>query len=131
MGMTFRESVIWAAAFIDGEGSFSVYADKRGKTVSLSFAVQASQKDRWALDRLKQLFGGNILLLKRPRPIYYWQLYGSKARGAMMMLYPFMSPRRQKRIREILSMVWFENGSGQTRGRNSLGQFTVMRVVQL
>jgi len=72
---------IWAAGIIEGDGSFR----KNG--------LRVTQKDRWLLERLKAKFGGSIS--NSHHDVSNWQLCGARARGLLMSVYEFLSPRRQ------------------------------------
>ena len=102
--LSFRERVIWAAAFLDGEGTF--YASKK---YSGHVQVSASQVDPLPLAWLIQLFGGTLHLKKYVKKTWrtqtVWQNVGSRAVSIMMMVYPFVTPRRKKQIRDALD-VW-------------------------
>lgn len=84
------KDLYWAAGFLDGEGSF-VYKKTRNSGV----CVSAPQKGRELLDKLVDLFGGNIY--ERPN-VFQWQLGGERAVGLMMTLYSLMSTKRKAQI---------------------------------
>ena len=91
----------WAAGFLEGEGSFSKGSNR----------VSASQCQREPLDRLAEMFGGTVRERKdrteRPwhqQQIHQWDVSGSRARGVMMTIYLFMSPRRRSQIRASLGV---------------------------
>jgi len=93
--------IAWAAGFLEGEGCF----------FAKDIGVFAAQVQREPLERLQKMLGGNI----RPRPApdnfpngqpqNYWSIHGTRAAGAMMMLWSLMSPRRQGQIEEALA-IW-------------------------
>lgn len=98
--------ICWAAGIYEGEGSV-VWDAKRGARYA---NVLIAQKDTWLTDRLRALFGGAITVQHqrtagRPTPIimHYWRLTGARARGFLLTIYQFLSPRRQLRIREALT----------------------------
>lgn len=92
----------WAAGFLEGEGTFL----KAGRT----HTVAVHQVNIEPLERLQQLFGGSISLLrkklKNPKhnDIYYWQTFGARARGVMMTLYSLLSQKRKAQIRKALGV---------------------------
>lgn len=85
----------WAAGIFEGEG----YAVNN----SHSTYVTVSQKDRWLPDRLTQLFGGSVRITKVPYPktpskigtYFIWGISGVRARGFLMTIYQFLSPRKK------------------------------------
>lgn len=87
----------WAAGFLEGEGCFS-----SSKTCA---NVVASQKQREPLERLQGYLGGygNIYSIRGGK-YWLWNLYGIRAVEVMFTLYPMLSPRRQARVREVLSL---------------------------
>ena len=99
--------IYWAAGFMDGEGSFIKAAHSIGTT--------ASQKDPWPLVKLQGILGGRIF--QDGAGYWRWHAYGAKAVGIMMTLYPILSPRRQRRICELLSF-WRFIGLRGSHNRN-------------
>lgn len=82
--------IAWAAGFWEGEGSIGARH------------ANASQVERWPLERLQQLFGGNIRMREadRPnrRPCHQWFICGEQARAFIAAIYLRLSPRRQAQI---------------------------------
>ena len=96
----------WAAGFLEGEGWFG----RNTKYSSGSEVVSAPQKQREPLDRLMVMFGGTLRSgtpdKAHPKNIYWsWRCSGVRARGVMMTMYQFMSPRRKEQISEALKGV--------------------------
>ena len=104
ISLTHRESIIWAAAFLDGEGWFGSSVTKDGYS---QFQISGTQKDPELLLRLKRIFGvGNIYAPKKNSVVHKYAVTGANARGIMMMLYPFMSKHRKKQIQSAMSKPW-------------------------
>lgn len=85
----------WAAGFLEGEGHFR-------KTENTQ-QVQATQVQREPLTRLQRIFGGKIVRQhKKLRPnqnqCWEWKVCGARARGVMLTMLVFMSPRRKRQI---------------------------------
>jgi hypothetical protein len=93
--------IAWAAGVYEGEGTVR---SRHKRTIEMSVA----QKDVWLLERLRDLFGGTIYQSKSQNSrgtkytIAFWNLYGTRARGFLMTIYSFLSPRRRDKIREVL-----------------------------
>src|SRR5215467_5577798 len=97
----------WVAGFLEGEAYF-------GRTVlnrdgSSTERITVRQNDRQTLDQLHDLLGGNVRIvqhrtnkLARQPFIWDWGIHGSRARGAMMTLYPLMSDKRKQQIKSSL-----------------------------
>ena len=78
----------WAAGLFEGEGS----CQRKGQSCSM----HVGQKDHWVCDRFKEYFGGHIGVgSMNGEPFYEWSASGARARGILMTLYSFLSPRRQ------------------------------------
>src|SRR5437899_11496947 len=92
--MTSYGDLRWAAAFLEGEGSFVFNPDG-------GLQCRAPQVDHWPLHELHRILGGNLHF--RTHRISNWDAYGVRAGGVMMTLYPLMSPRRQGQIRKALT----------------------------
>lgn len=92
--------IAWAAGIFEGEGSSnrSGSRSRRSRTERL----MVSQKDLWLLERCRALFGGSI---KRHGKISAWNLSGTRARGFLMTIYSFLSPRRKEQVRRTLGVV--------------------------
>lgn len=84
--------IAWAAGVYEGEGSAS------------HDGIQLAQKDRWLCDRLRALFGGSIGHYDDAYGGHYrWRMTGSRARGFLMTIFAFLSPRRKDQIRAALT----------------------------
>ncbi len=80
----------WAAGFFEAEGTIGKLSN-----------IIISQKNPWALKRLRALFGGSISL-PRGNPAYQWHISGPRARGFIVSIYEELSSRRQKQVRDKL-----------------------------
>lgn len=94
----------WAAGFLEGEGSFA-----SSRTCPY---VEASQVELEPLEKLLELFGGNIYYIDRATQkhnspnwnnYYRWSIYGKKAVGVMLTLYSLMHSKRQGQIYKAVS----------------------------
>lgn len=83
--MVILSNIGWAAGFYEGEGSFHKHY------------VSITQKDRWPLEHLVKLFGGEI---SEYNGYFYWRIYGAKCRGFVLTIFTFLSPRRRRQIIE-------------------------------
>lgn len=105
------KDIVWAAGFLEGEGSFSLNSG--------TAQIQCEQVQRQPLEKLRRLFGGKIALRKRnhqnpirsgtrriiEQPIYQWWLCGHRAAGVMMTIFDMLSPVRQEQVKKALE-VW-------------------------
>ena len=90
--------IAWAAGVYEGEGCATA-PTRTNRTET----VQITQKDPWLLYELQRLFGGTVRFNSRAEGVYgRWSLFGPAARGFLMTVYSFCSPRRRERIREVL-----------------------------
>lgn len=85
------KDIAWAAGFYEGEGSLS------------NHFVNVVQKDKWALEKLKLLFGGEIHeygggTAGNGKTYFYWRLFGTECRGFLLTIFTFLSPRRRKQL---------------------------------
>ena len=87
--------IVWAAGIWEGEG----YCGADNKTGCERSSI--TQKDIWILKKLQKLFGGHIST-KGHSNCYQWLIYGARARGFLMTIYKFMSPRRKEQIKQTL-----------------------------
>jgi len=113
----------WAAGFIEGEGYFGSPIAHKGTGHSAPRIIVA-QKDIQPLNRLSCVFGvaGKY---KTKSGVTNWTLYGNKAIGVMMTLWPLMSDRRRIQIERVIAS-WKQNRSCKERAamvkRDKLGR---------
>lgn len=92
-GMTREQAVIWAAGFLDGEGTIRL--ERRPKYGSVLLIVQAPQVDPFPLLRLKELWGGNISLNRRREErhadCYIWQIRARIALQCCREILPYLA----------------------------------------
>ncbi len=90
--------IAWAAGIYEGEGSIGTR-----ESCPNGVQVQVGQREKWLCQRLRDLFGGSAYERQmKGRPFYSWAVSGARARGFIMTIYTFMSPRRQGQIRAAL-----------------------------
>lgn len=96
-----REDVIWLAGLMEGEGCF---------TWCSSLTVTLAMCDEDVVRRAARIMGARSVRYRKrnpdretQRPTFEFALTSARAAGWMMMLYPFMGERRQRRIRELLA----------------------------
>ena len=87
--------IAWAAGIYEGEGTFS-----GGRS------VRVVQKDSWLIYRIAKLFGGTV---STERGYYTWTVTGERARGFLLTIFSFLSPRRRKQILEYPKFFKDEN----------------------
>ncbi len=90
--------IAFAAGFLQGEGSFLGPKMSHNSTEHIA----APQIEVEPLARLQEIFGGTVGVRVKGRPVRYWRATGARARGVMMTIYTFMSPKRRAQIRRAL-----------------------------
>ena len=94
------QTIAQLGGFIEGDGSII----KNGTTV----CVDVQQKDPFMLHRLRTFFGGSLGQIHRQgvtRGTYWrWRVSGPRARGVIMTIYKFLSPRNRERARRALNV---------------------------
>ena len=98
--------IVWAAGFIDGEGSILLSHNKRNENRSPT--VSASNTCLPMLEGLKKLFGGYICChgkrKKRHAVAYSWRVPGNKAMECLKELVPYLQhPLKQRKGNLVLS----------------------------
>lgn len=96
--------IAWAAGLFEGEG----HCRRTGYTAIATIA----QNDQWVLWRMRALFGGSVFQRhenyeKRDGTktnTSSWNATGTRARGFLMTIYVFLSPRRQAQVRVALGV---------------------------
>ena len=107
---------MWAAGFLEGEGSFGAHKG--------SPYISCPQVITEPLYLLKQMFGGSVTgpvisNLPNRQPRYVWRCAGPRAVGLMMTLYTLMSEKRQAQIREGLR-IWKTGPSWSRKMRDTI-----------
>ena len=109
--------IAWAAGIFEGEGSFAFVRDRRSGIPSIQ--IQITQKDPWILNRFRALFGGSVRKrsegqfsitpdgTRHVRDIFDWYVSGTRARGFLMTVWKFLSPRRHEQV--FLKRFTFRN----------------------
>jgi hypothetical protein len=82
--------IAWAAGVYEGEGCC---ADQH--------QVVVTQKDTWLLERFQALFGGRISFIPANN-CSRWVVTGMRARGFLMTIFSFLSPKRKMQILSFL-----------------------------
>lgn len=97
-------TIAWAAGFFEGEGC--IIPDKG------SVRIEVTQCNLGPLHILQHFFGGTITTGKvyaRNRQVpYRWRACGARARGVLMTLYAFLSPKLQNKSLAALKVVGCE-----------------------
>lgn len=101
-----RDDVILAAGWYEGEGS--THFGTHG-----SLTVQICQKDLWMLQQLHENFGGFFRIYPK---ISTWCVYGWVALAFILLIYPFLSPRRKGQIKKAVTL-YLENYKPHTHCR--------------
>lgn len=89
-----------AAGFLEGEGCFN-WRKPKLLHHSTTFRISAIQVNREPVDKLQQLFGGNIASKSargRSQAAFIWSVNGERAFGVALTIFQFLSKRRQQQI---------------------------------
>ena len=99
-----HEDIAWAAGIYEGEGSVVVPKSGYG---SRRPAVSLVQKDDWLCNELRSLFGGTVRVYgkKNGQRYNYWRLTGVRATAFLLVIFKFLSPRRQQQIQSAYNPV--------------------------
>lgn len=99
-----RENLAWAAGFFEGDGSVGVYSDG-----SPHGHLQICQKVPEALETFRDIVGTGAIRFHKSRNYHVWQEGRKRATYAVAVaLYPWLSNRRQERIRDLITNIFGE-----------------------
>lgn len=98
--MISTKDIAWLAGLLEGEGCFRF--DPKAHLV-----IQLAMTDRDVVDRAAALLGGSVCE-KKPREAhhkmqYMVRVFGARAAGWMMTLWPFLGQRRRQKVGVCLS----------------------------
>lgn len=96
----------WAAGFLEGEGCFW---SGTGGTITAA----AAQVNPEPIAKLLVLFGGRAtkrtnkhgVLGDKGNDLWWWEVYGARARGVMLTLYPLLSQKRKDQIKKAFKRL--------------------------
>lgn len=95
--------VAWTAGIVDGEGHIGIER-YGGKT---TYGINVGNTDRRMLEKLRDLWGGNICFNARPdrprsKPFWVWYIKGRKnALPCIVNIYPYLVCKHDK-AKEII-----------------------------
>lgn len=97
-GLTREQAIIWAAGFIDGEGTIGLKPGRQGTKASL--CIQVAQVDPDPLLRLQALWGGS-LRSRDARKVghasyFHWFIWSQGALKCCREILPFLSVKRSQ-----------------------------------
>ena len=115
MNWSFRDKVIWTAAFLEGEGSFSIKRMRYHGGFRFYPTLHATQTDLEPLHKLQDWWGGRVGLHSKKgremtggkyiqnKDLWAWRVeQQAVAAGIMMMVYPFVRVSIQNKIKAVL-----------------------------
>lgn len=100
-----RESVAWAAGFIDGEGRIGInkrHPNLKTRNISPTYFVslQARNVKLGPMLRLRELFGGWVTTKtqekRKARPLFQWEVSCRKAIACLQELLPYLTCKSQQ-----------------------------------
>ncbi len=90
--------IAWAAGLYEGEG----HCGFTSKGTKGSAKAVISQKDPWVLEKMRPMFGGSVGKPTKHQACGHWVVFGARARGFLMTIYPYLSPRRKEQVKKVL-----------------------------
>lgn len=105
--MDTTQQIIWAAGFIDGEGTLTIKRYRRGKSISYQPYISCTQVNKpvnaEAIEELKTLFGGSIHKWKvknvKWANVTSWSVVSQDAKRCVNALLPYLRIKtRQARL---------------------------------
>jgi hypothetical protein len=115
----------WAVGFWEGHGSANV-AGKPRKYLQ----IMAGDKGREPLDRLTEIFGGNVNGPYTTGSRYQWSLCGAGAWSFCDRILPYLSARRQEQVRESMARAVRKVGPPGRPRRLTGDQAQQMRIMR-
>lgn len=92
--------ICWLAGIVEGEGYIGIATSK-------SPIIQICMTDRDVIEHAARLLGrtvtGPYARIKQCKPMFKVAVFGNRAAGWLMTLYPLLGLRRQERVRATLA----------------------------
>ncbi len=105
---TIENKLIWAAGYIDGDGSIFCRTGSLPHGDMLMLSVSSTKQV--GLEMLAKLFGGNVRpdpkTNPRCAPAFRWSLSGKRAHAAIKRLYPFLILRKKQGAVALNYPLW-------------------------
>jgi hypothetical protein len=100
--MNKETDLAWAAGFIDGEGCVSLIKRRNGDGYLYYQAnLNVPQIDKAPLDKLKEMFGGNIRankIIGNRRPSFTWTIHAASCRKALQEMLPYLIVKKKEAL---------------------------------
>lgn len=113
-----RSDLDWLSGLLEGEGCFSWSADPKLRDKG-RLTINCNTSDEDIIARAAALMGASYHIdyspARRKRgdlPQWRFHIYGRRAAGWMLTLYPLMGKRRRARIRQLV--LHWRSGGGRT-----------------
>lgn len=111
---TIERNIIWAAGFIDGEGTITFKRYNRNSQINYQPYMSCSQVDKpkqaEAIFLLKALFGGSVYRYKQKtgvkNDVIQWSIVSRNAESAIRLLRPFLKVKQEQ---ADLALGFYEN----------------------
>lgn len=116
----------WMAGLLEGEGCFSICTRKTAKHDHKTLAIHCEMTDEDTITKLHNIAGcGTINVRKnisgraevrKRKPTWIWSVQNHEGIYQICcVIYPFMSKRRQEKIKELVEYVESKSGVGDTK----------------
>lgn len=113
MNLSKTEKTIWAAALIEGEGTFILSKDKRSNYHKT--AIQVEMTDLDTLEQLQSFLGGTIIKSNYPskfkkfpnaKPSWRWYIHKQKeVFDTLLSIMPYLKARRLEKAQELFTYL--------------------------
>lgn len=114
--------VAWAAGFFDGEGCVHIHKDQHRYDTNLAsykLTASVSGRNRAALDRFAELFGGRVRLSPKRAypgvPFFQLQLNTESASAALKAMLPYLTNKHDVAALAVEFQDWY--AASRTRSR--------------
>lgn len=100
-----NEALAWAAGFLDGEGHFGFQTSKSKNCDRGSLVIEARQVRREPLDKLSEIFGGNITgpYSNKGQGYYSWHTTAAeKVKFIIDSIWPWLTEPKREQAGEAL-----------------------------
>ena len=103
----------WAAALFDGEGSLSIYRPRKDHP-HICLEMGITMQDLLPIEMMVYILGGKVEVFEGEKRQYRWRFTSQKAVGPLLMIYPFLTCKRDQATVALEFLEWQSDTNTKT-----------------
>ena len=103
----------WAAGLFDGEGSLSIYRPLKTRP-HIVLEMRITMQDVLPVQTVSAVLGGKVETFEREKTNYVWRFTSQKAARPLLMIYPFLTCKRDQATVALEFLEWQRDTNTKT-----------------